>query len=619
MMRKFTFILIFLTGIISLNAQVFTEDFEGGSLPAGWSIETQATDGGWLFGTGPGLSSSYFSIPTHTMIAATNDDGCNCNKMNDKLITPVIDLSTYAALYMSFDVFYWEATYSGATEKATIEASTDGGITWTVVKQLSGTSGATTWNNEIIDVTPYAGNANVKFAFVYSDQGGWLYGLAIDNVEIYVPPYMYDMSAKSITTNSIVGLNNAPFTIEGTIMNLGGATITNFDLNYKIDNGAAVTVNITGVSIAPLAVYNFSHPTLWDPGAIGIFDVTVWASNLNGNPDENTANDEFMKGIEVLTSWIEKKLLHEVFTSSTCPPCVGGNQTISTVLGNAGNQGKYTIVKYQMDWPGSGDIYYDPQGGGIRKGYYSVSGVPHMDLNGGWDDNPNGYTQGIFDQFYNVPAFMNIDAVHDIDIPGQSIEVQVTVTPHQDFPVQKLHVVVVENKTTGNVGSNGETEFHFVEMKMIPDGNGSDIGPFTSGTPITVTKTGSLAGTNIEEFTDLSVVVFVQTHANRDVHQSTWSVETTIGIEENEEIITGMYPNPATTSTILNYQLNGNSDVTLDIYSVTGELVYSEDMGNQASGDYKFEINTSDLANGIYTLQLGANDRRFIRKLVISK
>jgi len=156
-------------------------------------------------------------------------------------------------------------------------------------------------------------------------------------------------------------------------------------------------------------------------------------------------------------------------------------------------------------------------------------------------------------------------------------------------------------------------------MKMIPDGNGSDIGPFINGTPIVVTQSADLSTTFIEEFTDLSVVVFVQTNSTKDVHQSAWSIEGTIGIEENEEIITGIYPNPASSSTMLNYQLNSNSEVTLDIYSVKGELVYSAYMGNQSAGDYKYEINTNDLANGIYSVQLRANDKNFTRKLIISK
>ena len=303
MMKNFTFILFFLMGIISLNGQsVLTEDFEGGVLPSGWNIETLATDGGWLFGTASALSSQYFPIPDHTKIAATNDDGCNCNKMSDKLITPTLDLSGYSALMLSFDAFFVEGSYNGDTEKATVEVSVDGGTTWTIIQQLVGVPD---WTNLILDVSTYAGNANVKFAFVYSDMGGWLYGWGIDNVDIYVPQ-MYDMAARDITTSPITGLNVTPITIEGTIENLGSETITSFDINYKIDNGTAVTASVTGVSIAPLDSYIFSHPTLWNPTTVGVYAVTAWASNLNGNPDQNPSNDEIVKTIEVISHFIER-------------------------------------------------------------------------------------------------------------------------------------------------------------------------------------------------------------------------------------------------------------------------------------------------------------------------
>ncbi|HRI62528.1 MAG TPA: hypothetical protein PK228_22460, partial [Saprospiraceae bacterium] len=64
-------------GIYSLPAQIlFQENFEADSLPAGWSVETQATDGGWNVGTPTALSSQYFTIAGNgsLRVAGTNDD-----------------------------------------------------------------------------------------------------------------------------------------------------------------------------------------------------------------------------------------------------------------------------------------------------------------------------------------------------------------------------------------------------------------------------------------------------------------------------------------------------------------------------------------------------------------
>ena len=69
----------------------------------------------------------------------------------------------------------------------------------------------------------------------------------------------------------------------------------------------------------------------------------------------------------------------EAFSSSTCGPCNSGNVTTSNVLANF--PGQYTLLKYQMNWPGSGDPYYTSEAGS-RKSYYGVNSVPRLQIDG---------------------------------------------------------------------------------------------------------------------------------------------------------------------------------------------------------------------------------------------
>ena len=88
-------------------------DFNSG-IPTGWTQSTQATDGGFLSGSASTLSSSYFTITDPgSNFVATNDDGCNCNKADEYLITDTIDLSNYSVMHATFKSFYFGATYSG--------------------------------------------------------------------------------------------------------------------------------------------------------------------------------------------------------------------------------------------------------------------------------------------------------------------------------------------------------------------------------------------------------------------------------------------------------------------------------------------------------------------------
>ena len=65
-------------------------------------------------------------------------------------------------------------------------------------------------------------------------------------------------------------------------------------------------------------------------------------------------NDTAYATVSVFDNFVQRIPMLEVFISSTCPPCVQGNINLSDVLANY-NQIDYTLLKYQMSWPGSGD------------------------------------------------------------------------------------------------------------------------------------------------------------------------------------------------------------------------------------------------------------------------
>src|SRR6185436_6384017 len=121
-------LLVAVGGSTSAQTILMSEDFEGGALPSGWAQITSATDGGWNVGTNTALRSQYFPIDPHTRLACTNADACDCDKSNDNLYTMSVDLSSSTTAFLSFDSYYFNASYSGSTETAKIVASTDGGV-----------------------------------------------------------------------------------------------------------------------------------------------------------------------------------------------------------------------------------------------------------------------------------------------------------------------------------------------------------------------------------------------------------------------------------------------------------------------------------------------------------
>lgn len=265
---------------------IFSEDFNLSMLPVDWQIDSDATDGGWRFGTSQSMSSQNFGIESNgTSIVATNDDGCNCNKANEYLISKPIDLSTVNAAVLKFDLFYGDQVYEGIQEDATVEISLDG-TTWTVLDDLHGHGG---WDQHIINITEYAGNPTVYIALRYHDNGGWLYGMAADNVIIEVPNTL-DVSLVDLESKEF-GEIGKEFKVAGTVLNNGIETITSLELQYTIDGVNPVVETIEGISIEAFSYSNFEFIERWLPIVEGEQTIGVQILAVNNSTDEIVDNN----------------------------------------------------------------------------------------------------------------------------------------------------------------------------------------------------------------------------------------------------------------------------------------------------------------------------------------
>ena len=76
----------------------------------------------------------------------------------------------------------------GDIETATLEYSLDNGLSWTVFSEIIGTEDDA-WDAQSFDLSSLAGNSNVLIAFHYNDNGGWMFGWAIDDVLLFEPRF----------------------------------------------------------------------------------------------------------------------------------------------------------------------------------------------------------------------------------------------------------------------------------------------------------------------------------------------------------------------------------------------------------------------------------------------
>ncbi|MGB2274725.1 MAG: T9SS type A sorting domain-containing protein [Schleiferiaceae bacterium] len=600
------------TGLMAQGQSViYSENFDNG-IPSTWTQTTNATDGGFLGGNSTSLSSQYFSFTNPgSNFVATNDDGCNCDKSNEYLITDVIDLSGYSVMHATFKSFYYGATYQGATEVAEFLYSTNGGATWTSLGTLDP---AGDWETQWIDVTAACGNANVQFAFNYQDGGGWLYGLGIDDFALFAP-YNFDVAMESLNMPTTLGLNNAPFTFEGTLRNYGGATITSATINYSVNGGTPVTESLSGLSIAPYDTYTWTHTTAWNPSTTGTYSVDFYALPINGTFDQNTSNDNLNVSIEVLTATADRVVLAEEFTSSTCGPCASFNPGYKQLLdANSANTetGRVTSVKYQMNWPSPGNDPAYNQEAADRRVAYGISGVPDVVYSG--SNIPT--SQANIDIVKDVPSLANLSA--EWSATGNYIQCDATVNALADLGSNVvLHMAMIEKQINHSIQTNGETVFYHVFRKFMDGSNGHSMSNMTAGNTYThyANSTISVNAAPAQGSFDfwigtsnMDVIVWLQNTTTGEVLQSAYGKYTTSGINEMDDVarFIAVYPNPSNEVAGIELDLIDRSDVTLNLVNSLGQTVYTSSKSLDA-GIQKIEVPTATLSAGLYFINVNVD------------
>jgi len=450
---------------------------------------------------------------------------------------------------------------------------------------------------------------------------------------IYGNQSAVDAAGVAVTTFPYLILGNAPFTISGELTNLGSNTITSMDINYSIDGGTPVTESLSNLTINTYDNYIFDHSSTWNPSSSGTYDIAIWASNINGSTDMDPSNDTIVGTVNVFTSFETRRPMFEVFTSSTCGPCVQGNINLGNVLSNYSEQ--YSLLKYQMSWPGNGDPYFTDEGYD-RRVFYGVNSVPRLEIDGGYDGNPSGLTNQDFDDFAAIPSFTTLSANYSIG--GQSVDVSITIDPLENMNSTNLtlYTGIFEYITYNNSSSNGEIEFANVMKKMLPDAGGYSINPLQAGVQVVENFSYTFQGNytlppdanspvnhmlnhTVEDFENLGVVVWIQDDVTKEILQSTTaSLVTDVNSDLTAASNIMIFPNPTSDIATIAFQGHKDSELEINIVNLLGEIVISERFTASSSLDY-YNLNVSHLNSGIYNVVLVSNGTSTTKQLQIIK
>ena len=435
-----------------------------------------------------------------------------------------------------------------------------------------------------------------------------------------------DLAGNYLTVPNIAARNGS-VSIRGVFSNVGTQTVTSLTANYRVNNGPVVSAPLTGVSIASLDTGAFVHPTAFVPTVGGVLKVRAWMSRPNGGLDQQLANDTMRTTFVVGDSTMRRKVVEEDFTSSTCPPCRGGNINTRGINTQATNRGKFVEIKYQQDFPGplaNADPYYTPEGVS-RRGLYGINAIPYMMLDGGWNENSIVYTAAILNQFQARPALARISGTYALGA-ASVLTATAAVKPLFAIPAGRLvaHMVVTERETRLNVRTNGETRFYDVMKKMLPNASGTLLPALASGQAFSISQTfnaASLPTTQaVEHFDSLRVVVFVQDVVTKEVYQGeelTLLQRPTATRRAQSGPAFALVPNPAAGRSTVELTLARPATVRVDVLDGLGRVVLARPAQALAAGNQQVALDLSRQAAGLDTVRLTSEQGVSTQKLTL--
>jgi hypothetical protein len=150
-------------GALSAQTIVLSEDFDANVVPpAGWTTQNlnASISAGWV--------SDLNGMAYHA-------DEAGIGLCDDTLATPAMDLSGVASAEVTFNTYMGWISY---LDSQSVDVSTDGGATWTMVWSDLGMNNM----EDTVDISAYAGQSSVMVGFHYI--GDYAHSTTIDNVVV---------------------------------------------------------------------------------------------------------------------------------------------------------------------------------------------------------------------------------------------------------------------------------------------------------------------------------------------------------------------------------------------------------------------------------------------------
>ena len=259
----------------TLSAQIhLQENFNGNTLPAGWTVSDQGTNVcKWMIHAPYSTGGNPIQMLGSNFLFVNSDSAGNGTVANETITSPVINTAGSSFVYLQLRQYYRDR--NGATRLDTGFVEVFNGTNWVVVQKHDGQSVGNGNDPALtrLDITPYINPAlQVRFRYVSARAYYW----AIDNVVVFTP------ASKDVGVLSVGGISgvcglpaNFPVTVQ--VVNFGSETQKNFPIAYQPNALTTVTETFTDSILAgDTAAFTFAAPFV--APATGSYTITSWTS-----------------------------------------------------------------------------------------------------------------------------------------------------------------------------------------------------------------------------------------------------------------------------------------------------------------------------------------------------
>jgi len=429
------------------------------------------------------------------------------------------------------------------------------------------------------------------------------------------------------------------------ILNGGSTPLTSFDvvLDY---NGTPYTQNITGQNLASLASYQvtFTNITL----APGSNVATATVSNVNGGTDNDPADNSTSITVNPVVPAAGKMVVGEEGTGTWCQWCPRGAVYMDLFEQEFGdfwagiavhNADPMTVATYDT---GMGAL---------------IGGYPSALVDRGTDIDPSGMGPDFYSRLQTAPkAFITNGATWD---PATRM---LYVSVSADFQAAannnyKIACVLTEDGVTGTTSAYNQSNAYagggngvmggfealpnpVPAAQMVYDHVARAIQPsftgYANSFPTTV-NAGDVYTVNFLyilpaswDETKIHIIGMMMDPAGRIDNAGKATITeavangyvngTMAGTEEltldQIDAMFQLYPNPTSENATVALNLQKESTVEVRLIDMAGQEIAARNYGSM-NGSSNIQLNTADLTAGVYVVEVTINNEKMIKRLII--